>query len=85
MAKALSLVTMQDLEGLLAHARQWVNAQPKNADAWINLGVAYGNLNQGAKAVDTLQQALRLNPEHAKAWYNLGVGPMASSASQRSP
>lgn len=72
-AKALVLESRQDWEGLLAHARQWVNAQPKNANAWFNLGVVYERLGQWAKALDAYQQSIRLNPEHADAWYGLGL------------
>lgn len=72
-AKALALESQRDWDGLLAHARQWVNAQPKNAEGWFSLGLAYDKLNQSVKAVEAYQQALRLNPEDAMAWYNLGV------------
>ncbi|WP_161954048.1 tetratricopeptide repeat protein [Candidatus Methylomirabilis limnetica] len=72
LAKALALDSRKDWEGLRAHARQWVNAQPKNAVAWYTLGWAYGKLGQSAKAVDAHQQAIRLNPEYADAWNNLG-------------
>lgn len=73
LAKALTLEGQQDRERLLAHARQWVNAQPKNAAGWFYLGIAYSELNQWAKAADAYQQALRLNSENAAAWYNLGA------------
>lgn len=71
--KALALESQKDWEGLLAHAQQWVNAQPKNAHGWLNLGVAYDNLEQSAKAVAPFQQALRLGPEDANTWNNLGL------------
>lgn len=73
LAKALVLESRQDWEGLLAHAQQWVNAQPKNAHGWLNLGVAYDNLEQSAKAVAPFQQALRLGPKDANTWNNLGL------------
>ena len=72
LAKALALESRKDWEGLHAHARKGVNAQPENATAWFNLGKAYDKLGQWAKAVDAYQQALRLNPEDAVAWSNLG-------------
>jgi tetratricopeptide (TPR) repeat protein len=42
-------------------------------DAYLNRGVAYGNLGQFDKAIDDYSKAIELNPKYTKAYYNLGV------------
>ncbi len=71
--KAVALEEKQDWPGLLAHSKKWGKARPGDADAWYNLGVAYGDLNQPDKAIEAFREALRINPKHVNAWKNLGV------------
>jgi tetratricopeptide (TPR) repeat protein len=73
LTKAAELEKKEDWPGLLNHALRWTKALPKDAGAWYNLGIAYWQSNQPAKAIEAYQQALRINPEHANAWYNLGI------------
>jgi tetratricopeptide (TPR) repeat protein len=73
LSKAIEFEEKKDWPGLIKHALRWTRARPKDADAWYNLGNAYGQSNQPAKAIEACQQAIRINPEYASAWYNLGV------------
>jgi len=63
----------KDWPGMINHALRWTKAHQEDAMAWYSLGVAYGESNQPAKAIEAFQQALRINPEDADAWNNLGV------------
>ena len=71
--KATELETRKDWPALLEHARRWTQAQPGSGVAWLNLGYAHYQAGQSAKAIETYQQALRINPEDAWAWFNLGI------------
>jgi Flp pilus assembly protein TadD len=71
--QAIALEQKEDWPGMLEHAQRWTKAQPRNADAWYVLGVAYGRAGQTSKAIEAYQQALRINPEYAEAWNNLGI------------
>jgi tetratricopeptide (TPR) repeat protein len=70
--KAIEFVEKEDWPGLIKHALRWTKAHPEDASAWYNLGVAYGESNQPAKAIEAYQQALRINPESDRAWCSLG-------------
>ena len=72
MAKAIDLEDKRDWSGMLKHTRAWTRSRPEDADAWFSLGVAYGNSDQLAKAIEAYQQALRIDPEDVSAWKNLG-------------
>jgi tetratricopeptide (TPR) repeat protein len=72
MNQAIALEEKEDWPRLLEHAQRWTKTQPKNADAWYGLGVAYANAGQANKAIEAYQQALRIDPEDAQAWFNLG-------------
>ncbi len=71
--KAIELEGKNDSFGLLNHALSWTKALPGDAKAWYNLGIAYGKSDQLLKAIEALQQAIRINLQDANAWYNLGV------------
>jgi tetratricopeptide (TPR) repeat protein len=47
--------------------------QPKNAQAWFNLGYLYDQTSRPPKAVDAFEQAVRLDPKLDPAWYGLGL------------
>ena len=70
--KSIELEARKNWPAMLEHSRRWTKAQPGSASAWNNLGGAYGQAGQFAKAIEALQQALRIDPEHANAWNNLG-------------
>ena len=70
--KAVELESRKDWPAMIEHSRRWTKAQPGSSDAWYSLGFAYGEAGQSAKAIEALQQALRIHPEFAEAWSNLG-------------
>ena len=63
--RAVALEKAQDWPGLLAHCRRWTQAEPGNAFAWFNLGVAYGKLGRHREAIEAYREALRLKPDYA--------------------
>ena len=64
---------MKDWQGLLDWCRKWTKSEPKNADAWYGLGIAYNKLKRHDDAIEAYRQALHIDPEDADAWNNLGV------------
>ena len=72
MAKAIDLEDKRDWSGMLKHTRAWTRSRPEDAYAWYSLGVAYGNSDQLAKAIEAYLQSLRIDPVRADAWTNLG-------------
>jgi len=50
-----------------------LECNPKLADAWYNLSIAYGGLGQSEESIRAGNQALAINPNYYAAYYNLGV------------
>ena len=71
--KALELQEVEDWNGILAHCKEWIEAEPGNPDALYVLGIAYGKLDHHDDAIAAYREAVRINPELAEAWNNLGV------------
>jgi len=71
--RVIALEEVKDWRGLLDWCRRWTKSEPKHADAWNNLGIAYHRLERYQDAIDAYRQAIRINPEHAGAWNNLGT------------
>ena len=71
--RSIALEKREDWQGLLDWCRKWTKNEPKNADAWNNLGIAYGRLKRYDDAIEAFRQALRISSENTAAWYNLGV------------
>jgi tetratricopeptide (TPR) repeat protein len=42
---------------------------PEHADAYYNLGVAYGYKEEGKKAIAMFEKALQIQPDHLLAGY----------------
>lgn len=53
--------------------QQIILDDPNNAEAYYNLGVAYGELGQYQEAIEALEQAIRIDPNEPDAYYNLGI------------
>jgi hypothetical protein len=70
--KTMAIIKKKDWVSLLAHALRWTEAQPKEANAWFALGLAYSKTGQTAKTIEAYQQVLHINPKNAEAWNNLG-------------
>jgi cytochrome c-type biogenesis protein CcmH/NrfG len=48
-------------------------AMPEDADAWLDIGLAYSGLQRHSDAVEAYRKALRIDPDHALAWYDLAM------------
>jgi hypothetical protein len=70
--RAKALEKARDWLGVIAHCRQWTQAEPSNALAWTSLGVAYAKLDRYREAIEASWKALRIKPDDADAWINLG-------------
>lgn len=66
---SMSQANDPDIETL----KQAVEANPDDADAYYNLGAAYGKLNMHEEAIEAYIQAIRIDPDNAEAHYNLGM------------
>lgn len=53
--------------------KQETSADPKNADAWAQLGHAYFDLNEYQNAIHAYRKYLELEPANADIWTDLGV------------
>lgn len=60
-------------EQAIASFKQAIAANPKNADAYYNLGTLYLRKQMLAKARQTLETAVKLKPQYPNAWNNLGM------------
>ena len=58
--------------GELEDAQAEVRLNPDNADAHINLGIAYRKADQPKDAVASHKQAIRIKPDYAVAHHALG-------------
>jgi Flp pilus assembly protein TadD len=71
------LAVLYDLQGdstrSLTEYRKAVEAEPKNADVFSDLGYYYFNRDNLGDAERELRKALELDPKHAKALTNLGM------------
>jgi Flp pilus assembly protein TadD len=56
--------------------QQMTEIDPRDPDAYINLGVALNELGRGEEAVTALRRAVSLNPKQPLAYYNLGLTSM---------
>lgn len=52
--------------------KQWTQAQPRNGNAWSQLGDTYLLLNSYTEAMEAYRQAVRIDPEDHYTWYVLG-------------
>jgi len=61
----------KNYETAILHFKSAVQAQPRDAEAYYNLGLAYAALNQFSLAVPNFRKACELNPEHVHAQLHL--------------
>ena len=53
--------------------KQVIATDPRNPEAYYNLGTLYLRRNDLSRARQNLEQALKLKPEYPEAWNNLGM------------
>jgi serine protease Do len=54
-------------------SQQWIKADPKNPEAWYELGTAQEGLGRAEEAQKSYRMATSLDPRHAEALFRLGV------------
>jgi protein O-mannosyl-transferase len=74
-ARGNQLVNAGRREEAAAAYREAIRADPKNAEAWNNLGCVLGELGRMPEAAAALEEALRLKPDHPTARKNLELIP----------
>ena len=62
-----------DADGAIAQYRMVVDRDPSLADAWLNLGVAYGNAERYDEARQAWEMTIRLDPGNRSARNNLNM------------
>lgn len=71
------LIAIPELQGdwnaLARIAGQWTGAEPDNAEAWYELGLAQEHLRQADAAELSYKRALSLDPVNTDAMFRLGV------------
>ena len=60
-------------EGIARHARRLLEADSGYVDAWSNLGIAYYEERDLARAEKCCRKAIELSPNFANAWANLAL------------
>ncbi len=63
----------EDYQGAEEHLRRILQANGKNVDALVNLGVAYKGMGQLDKAMATYDEAAKVNPELPELLLNRGI------------
>ncbi len=58
---------------LLTISQQWIAAEPNNAEAWYELGLAQEGLNQDENARKSYEKSTSLNSRHGDALFHLGI------------
>jgi Flp pilus assembly protein TadD len=70
---ALRLIEAKDYENGIALLVEVTTAAPLVTAAHINLGIAYGQVNDLERAESSLERALELNPRHPVANNEMGI------------
>ncbi|HKI78541.1 MAG TPA: tetratricopeptide repeat protein [Ignavibacteriaceae bacterium] len=78
----LALAHLKNDSGLYQQAivnyRQYLEKNPKNADARVDMGVCYYNLQDYKTAISEMEEALKYKPDHQIAFLNLGIVNLAA-------
>lgn len=71
--EAVALQQRGDWNGLRDLADRWTKAEPANAGAWTDLGVAYDRLGRPSDAVAAYERALALSPPNGSFQYMVSM------------
>lgn len=63
----------EDWPKLLEVCQRWLKTEPRNSEAWYELGVAEEGLDQTEAAQQSFRKTVALNPKHGDALFRLGV------------
>ncbi len=70
--RGVALLNLQRVDEAKAAARKGHAKNPKEANAWYNLGLYYKNSSDAASAVDAFRHVTEIDPNDADTWYFLG-------------
>ena len=74
--RCLTYLQMQRFQAAIDDCTQALSFNPHQAEAGLNLGLAYHSLGQYDRAITSYQQLLQFHPDDYRAHYNLGVTAM---------
>ena len=63
----------KDWPKLAEVAQKWIDADPKNSDAWYELGTAYENLNKAEESEAAYKKSAELDPTNTDSLFRLGA------------
>jgi predicted TPR repeat methyltransferase len=70
---AIAHIRLGEPEAALPLLAQVLAAEPGNADAWCQQGIALSDLNRHAEALPSLERAIALAPTHGAARFHRGI------------
>ena len=70
--RGVALLNLQRLDEAKALLDQAVKTNPKEPNAWYNLGLYYKNSADAGAAVDAFRRVTEIDPTDADTWYFLG-------------
>ena len=76
--KQLKSTISKSLEGhkyaaALQASEKALKLSPRDADLWVNKGIALAKLGRPREAIEAYNKAVALNPNDADAWFNRGL------------
>jgi tetratricopeptide (TPR) repeat protein len=62
----------------IASYKKYLEKNPKNADARVDMAICYYNLNDYTNAINEMETAIKYQPSHQLAHLNLGIVNLAA-------
>jgi tetratricopeptide (TPR) repeat protein/predicted RNA-binding Zn-ribbon protein involved in translation (DUF1610 family) len=66
------------LEKAISNYKKYLEKNPENADALVDMGICYYNLGDYKSAINEMESALKYQPKHQIACLNLGIVNLAA-------
>ena len=70
---AILFAQNRKIEDAIAIFKKILNKEPKSIDTFINIGLAYSEMNKLDKALTYLEKAKRLNIKQSEVSFNIGL------------
>ncbi len=71
--KANALLGMKDYRGAINYYQQAIATNPKSVESYINMGIAYKEMNMPDSAIKVINIGIQINPKSSEAYLNLGT------------
>jgi tetratricopeptide (TPR) repeat protein len=65
-------------EKAIGNYKKYLEKNPKNADALVDMGICFYNLGDYKSAINEMENALKYQPKHQIACLNLGIVNLAA-------